>query len=97
MIEPGHHLLTLLDIGCLSCSEASLVRGVYSDEAAAGRGFLRECERLEIPHSDRLRFPLDPELFDRAGGSFEIAAAPYRSVERGGDRRLSLMVARFLG
>lgn len=97
MIEPGHHVLTLLDIGCLSCSEATLVRGVYEYEESAGRAFLRECERLEIPLSDVYRFPLDMDHFDRAGGSFEIAAAPYRSVERGGDRRLSLLVARFLG
>lgn len=97
MIEPGDYVLVLLDIGCLSCSEASLVRGVYDDEAAAARGFLRECERLEVPQVDQLRFPFDPDLFDRAGGSFEIAAALYRSVERDGDRRLSLMVARFLG
>ncbi len=94
IIRPGAVVGALLDIGSLEQHEPTLIRGVYgtfTEEAAAA--FLHECERLEIPRDD-IYTPVQPTWaeFQRAGGTAEIAAACYSSVERGSERRLSLIM-----
>lgn len=96
-LHPGDVVLTLIDVGCLGCLEPTLIRGVYSPGPDAGAGFLRECERLEIPRDHRQYREPDWDEFRRAGGSFEVAGATYASVDHGGDRRLVLMAGVFLG
>ena len=93
VVRPGAAVLALLDIGCLGCSEASLVRGIYGiDHENATRAFLLELERLEIPREDVTRSAPSFEEFQSKGGSWELLGAPYVSVEHGGDRRLALMM-----
>jgi len=100
IVVPGVLCAVLLDVGCLHCSEPTVVRAVMASAEDWRDAFLLECRRLEIDREGIRTAPVPFAEFLRAGGSAAVAGVPYRRIrdEDGArvSRFLALIVSRIL-